>query len=207
MEDFGGTLKRAQAADADAFAAIWREFHPGLLRYLRVKSGAAADDLAADTWMRVVRALPTFVGDADNFQAWVFTMGRNRLTDWYRMSARRRESLNDGASLTLLASSSDVESMAEEHAGTDDALRLIRILPPDQAEAVMLRVVSGLDVAAVARIMDRSPGSVRVLCHRGLKTLERHLRSEQGVPVAPAVGDGGFTLPGVRVATELMQHV
>ncbi len=207
MDDFEGTLRRAQASDADAFAAIWREFHPGLLRYLRVKSGAAADDLAADTWMRVVRSLPTFTGNADNFQAWVFTMARNRLTDWYRKGARRHESLSDGANLQLLPSSSNVESAAEEHAGTDDALRLIAGLPHDQAEAVMLRVVSGLDVAAVAQIMDRSPGSVRVLCHRGLKTLERRLRATAEVSVAPAVGDEGFALPGMARGADRMEHV
>jgi RNA polymerase sigma-70 factor (ECF subfamily) len=48
---------------------------------------------------------------------------------------------------------------------------LIADLSPDQAEAVLLRVVGGLDVTEVARIMDRSPGSVRVLCHRALRRL------------------------------------
>jgi RNA polymerase sigma-70 factor (ECF subfamily) len=44
-------------------------------------------------------------------------------------------------------------------------------LSPDQADAVLLRVVAGLDVAEVARIMDRSPGAVRLLCHRALRRL------------------------------------
>ena len=49
---------------------------------------------------------------------------------------------------------------------------MIGQLPPDQAEAVMLRIVAGLDVGSVAKIMRRSPGSVRVLSHRGLRRLE-----------------------------------
>jgi RNA polymerase sigma-70 factor (ECF subfamily) len=48
---------------------------------------------------------------------------------------------------------------------------MIATLPPDQAEAILLRVVAGLDVAQVADVMGRSPGAVRVLTHRGLKTL------------------------------------
>ena len=39
----------------------------------------------------------------------------------------------------------------------------------------MLRVVAGMDVARVAEIMGRTPGSVRVLCHRGLRRLEQRL--------------------------------
>ena len=44
-------------------------------------------------------------------------------------------------------------------------------LSADQADAVLLRVVAGLDVAEVAGIMGRSPGAVRVLCHRALRRL------------------------------------
>ena len=42
-----------------------------------------------------------------------------------------------------------------------------RHLPADQAEAIVLRVVAGLDVDRVAAIMDKRPGTVRVLTHRG----------------------------------------
>jgi RNA polymerase sigma-70 factor (ECF subfamily) len=47
-------------------------------------------------------------------------------------------------------------------------------LTPDQAEAVLLRVVGGLSVAETGRIMQRSPGTVRVLCHRALRRLAAH---------------------------------
>ena len=78
-----------------------------------------------------------------------------------------------------MPSSNSVELEAEENCATDAAVALIARLPPDQAEAVMLRIVTGLDVASVARIMRRSPGSVRVLCHRGLRCLEERLEAEQ----------------------------
>ena len=55
---------------------------------------------------------------------------------------------------------------------------LITDLAPDQAEAVLLRVLGGFDVAEVARIMDRSPGNVRVLCHRALKRLAARMSEE-----------------------------
>ena len=51
------------------------------------------------------------------------------------------------------------------------ALALIRRLPDDQADAVLLRVVAGMDVRQVAEVMGRSEGSVRVLVHRGLLRL------------------------------------
>lgn len=48
---------------------------------------------------------------------------------------------------------------------------MVRTLPSDQAEAVLLRVVADLGVSEVAAIMGRSEGAVRVLVHRGLRRL------------------------------------
>jgi RNA polymerase sigma-70 factor, ECF subfamily len=48
---------------------------------------------------------------------------------------------------------------------------LVARLSPDQAEVVALRIIAGLDTEAVARILRKSPGAVRVVLHRGLRTL------------------------------------
>jgi RNA polymerase sigma-70 factor, ECF subfamily len=174
MRDFRGKLSAAQSGDEEAFAAIWRHFQPSLLRYLKVKDHALADDLAADTWLKVLGALPAFEGSEAGFRAWLFTIARNRRTDWYRGAATKLV-LVETTQLALLADTNDVEVDAEEDLATAEILDLISQLSADQAEAVALRIVAGLDVAAVATIMGRSAGSVRVLCHRGLRALERKL--------------------------------
>jgi RNA polymerase sigma-70 factor (ECF subfamily) len=179
--DFRKTLRAAKRGDQDAFASLWTRFQPGLLRYLTIKAGPVAEDLAADTWLRTLRALPTFEGDEDGFRAWLFTTARNRVIDWYRGASRRFEYV-EHSQLDLVPSPSSVESDADENSATHAALELIAQLPPDQSEAVMLRIVAGLDVATVAKIMRRSSGSVRVLCHRGLRRLESSLNgSDQPV--------------------------
>ena len=59
---------------------------------------------------------------------------------------------------------------------------LIATLPRDQAEVVMLRVVAGLDVADVARIVGKSPGAVRVAAHRALRRLAARLERAAVTP-------------------------
>ena len=71
----------------------------------------------------------------------------------------------------------DPAAAALESLATERALALIAQLPPDQAEVVMLRVVAGLDVARVATIVGKRPGTVRVLGHRGLRRLAELLGS------------------------------
>jgi RNA polymerase sigma-70 factor (ECF subfamily) len=172
--NFGETLRAAKKGDEEAFALLWRTFQPGLLRYLKVKAAPAAEDLAADTWIRVIKALQKFEGDEAAFRAWLFTMARNRLTDWYRASERRVEFIG-ATNLAVMPASNNVEAEADELSGTDKAVALIASLPAEQGEAVLLRVVAGLDVSHVAKIMEKSPGAVRVLSHRGLRRLEQIL--------------------------------
>jgi RNA polymerase sigma-70 factor, ECF subfamily len=56
---------------------------------------------------------------------------------------------------------------------TRQAVALVARLSSDQAEVVALRIIAGLDTDAVARILGKSPGAVRVALHRGLRTLSR----------------------------------
>ena len=63
----------------------------------------------------------------------------------------------------------------DEVGALDRALALVRRLPPDMAEAVLLRVVADLAVDEVAQVMGRREGHVRVLVHRGLRKLAEEL--------------------------------
>jgi RNA polymerase sigma-70 factor (ECF subfamily) len=68
---------------------LWRELQPAVLRYFQVAAAQAAEDLAADTWMSVIRGLGRFRGDERAFRAWVFTVARHRAMDWRRQATRR----------------------------------------------------------------------------------------------------------------------
>ncbi len=179
-DDFDVLLRRAKKGDADAFSTIWRTFQPGLLRYLRVIAGQAADDIAADTWLQVTRKLTTFQGNDKAFRAWLCTIARNRHIDWRRQTARRRESLVEIDVLDRFPTFDDTETSTS----TQTAVALIATLPADQAEAVMLRTVAGLSVSAVAEIMGRPAGTVRVLCHRGLRRLAQTLEGSSPDPAS-----------------------
>jgi RNA polymerase sigma-70 factor, ECF subfamily len=86
---FPELLAAAQAGDEQAFAVLWRELQPAVLRYFQVAAGEVAEDLAADAWVSVVGGLGRFRGEERAFRAWVFTVARHRAIDWRRQAARR----------------------------------------------------------------------------------------------------------------------
>jgi RNA polymerase sigma-70 factor (ECF subfamily) len=65
----------------------------------------------------------------------------------------------------------DAADQALEAVSTQAAMDLIKSLPREQAEIIMLRVVVGLDAGDVAKIVGKTPGAVRVAAHRGLRRL------------------------------------
>jgi RNA polymerase sigma-70 factor, ECF subfamily len=172
---FPAVLAAAQQGDEESFAVLWRDLQPGVLRYLRVVAPAAMEDLAAETWVSVIRGLRHFRGDEREFRGWVFTAARHRSVDWQRQAARRRVEPLPVELLADRPAPDDPASAALEAVSTRWAMALIATLPPDQAEVIMLRVVAGLDVAEVARILGKRPGTVRVLAHRGLRRLAQRL--------------------------------
>jgi RNA polymerase sigma-70 factor, ECF subfamily len=180
--DFDQLLDRARSGDEQAFAAIYRDVQPRLLRYLRVQAPERAEDAAADTWYEVARAIGQFVGDQSGFRAWVFTVARHRLVDGIRRDTRRPLQLVDDDALlerlaqrtgAPVAESADAAASLEQQEATRRAVALVRTLPPDQAEVVLLRVVAGLEPAEVAELLGKPVGHVRVLSHRGLRRLAR----------------------------------
>jgi RNA polymerase sigma-70 factor (ECF subfamily) len=174
---FDTELARAQDGDEQAFATLYRRVNPGLLRFLRGTAVEAFEDVAADTWVEVVRALDRFVGDEQHFIAWIFTIAKRKAIDRGRYDGRRPVAPTDDVG-SYAAAAPDTAELVERADATDAAIALVRTLPPDQAEVILLRVVAGLEIAHVAELVGKTNGAVRVLTHRGLKRLGATLAAQ-----------------------------
>lgn len=171
MPDFAIRLAAAQAGDEAAFVELFRSVQPSLLRYLTTLGGGLAEDVASDTWVTVVRGLGAFRGDEKGWRSWVFTIAHSRLRDAQRKAARTPMPVDTDDLLRDRAGSVDVGAEIEEMFSTEAALELIGSLPKEQAEVVLLRHVAGMEVADVAAVVGKRPGTVRVTAHRALKKL------------------------------------
>jgi RNA polymerase sigma-70 factor, ECF subfamily len=168
-------LEKARAGDEVAFRTIYRTLQPGFLRYLRGLVAQDAEDVASEAWAQVARDLGSFRGDPGGFRAWVATIGRHRALDHLRRQRRRPVIAMAVEDLPDAAGSDDTEAQSIDAVSTDAAVALIAALPPDQAEAVLLRVVMGLDAVSAGRVLGKRPGAVRTAAHRGLRRLAEQL--------------------------------
>lgn len=169
-------VRAAQRGDSAAFRVLYRDLQPRLLRYLRALVGDDAEDVASETWLQIARDMASFSGDHDGFRGWATTIARHRAMDHLRRDSRRPASAPVPAEdLAWLAARDDTAELAMEAISTDAAIRLIASLPADQAEAVLLRAVVGLDADTAGRILGKRAGAVRTAAYRGLRSLSRRL--------------------------------
>ncbi|MCB5909554.1 RNA polymerase sigma factor [Streptomyces pinistramenti] len=189
-------VQAAQDGDEAAFRVVYRAVHPRLLGYVRTLVGEAdAEDVASEAWLQITRDLARFSGDADRFRGWAARIARNRALDHIRMRGRRPATCGDESELADTPAASDTAGEALEALGTGRTLGLIARLPQDQAEAVVLRVVVGLDAKSTAQVLGKRPGAVRTAAHRGLRRLAEMLTGDPGTDDATEAAANGAQAP------------
>jgi RNA polymerase sigma-70 factor (ECF subfamily) len=187
LGELTAAIEGARRGDPGSFRILYRETQPRLLRYLSYLVAAEAEDIASETWLQASRDLHKFHGDYDGFRGWITTIARHRAMDHLRRASRQPPAvLVPAEDLAFLAGPEDTADRAIEAITTGAALSLIAALPPDQAEAVLLRAVMGLDAKSAAQVAGKRAGAIRTAAYRGLKTLASRLDQDQASAPATA---------------------
>jgi len=168
-----GWIEAAKAGDESAFAALYLDTQPRLLGYAMGLVGAEAEDVTAEAWLQISRDLSCFAGDLDAFRGWAARIVRNRAIDSVRARNRRPSQPMGLTTMPDQPTAPDAAELALTNLSTRSAIALIARLPQDQAEAVLLRAVVGLDANAAGKVLGKRAGAIRVAAHRGLRTLAR----------------------------------
>jgi RNA polymerase sigma-70 factor (ECF subfamily) len=176
-------LERAVAAaaggDDQAFRLLYQALQPGILRYLYLLVGDDAEDVASETWFQITRDLHAYREEGGGFRAWAVSIARHRAMDHLRRHRRRPAVAGPVEDFEPRAGAGNTSAEAIEAVSTKAAIAWIATLPREQAEAILLRVVIGLDAESAARVLGKRAGAVRTAAYRGLRTLAERLEGHQ----------------------------
>ena len=197
-------VEALRAGDEDAFAQLVREYQPSLVRVARiyVSTQAAAEEVAAETWLAVLNGLDRFEGRS-SLRTWIFRI----LTNIAKTRGQR-----DGRTLPFSALE-DPGRVPEAALGADrfldpehprwpghwavrpepwpeDAViaaetqarlaEAIEALPPTQRAVISLRDIEGWSSEEVRNALELSETNQRVLLHRARSKVRRALESYLG---------------------------
>jgi RNA polymerase sigma-70 factor (ECF subfamily) len=169
-------LEQAIQGDSEAFGALYERYVTRIYNYIfyRIGSSYDAEDLTERVFMRALRHIGNYSNRGLPFSAWLYRIAHNLVANWYRDNSRRKEiPLDDGILTTHQSSFPEQEVLHTEE--RDRLLHVIRKLPPDRQQLVILKFVDHLSNAEIGQVMGRTEGAVKSLYHRTLLTVRDEL--------------------------------
>jgi RNA polymerase sigma-70 factor (ECF subfamily) len=186
-DGLGATLVGAAlGGDRAAVERLLAWFRPFVVRYCRARVGrqersfASADDVAQEVCLAVLTALPGYQDQEQPFLAFVYGIAAPRVAEVHRAASRNRAEpvAQAPAEPELEAGPERVAQRGELSSRIAD---LLRVLPAEQREILVLRVVVGMTAEEAAAAVGSTPGAVRMTQHRALARLRRALAAQEVV--------------------------
>jgi RNA polymerase sigma-70 factor (ECF subfamily) len=166
------TLNRAIQGDHEAFGKLYEDYVERIFNYVYYRTGNQhdAEDLTARVFFRAMRRIPQYQERGLPISAWLYRIAHNLVANWHRDRGRRPEvSLDEG--FTAIPHSEHPEITLLQLEEQDHLLRIIRNLPPDRQQLIILKFVEHMSNSEIGQIMGKTEGAIKSLYHRTLLSL------------------------------------
>ena len=167
-------IRGAQAGSLPDLEALFKDHWPRAYRaaYLVVHDGAAAEDIAQESFLAAIRTLDRF-DRGRPFGPWLHRIVVNRAIDWAR--ARELHAEVGEPALEL----ADADRAAEGAAHSQPVLEALGLLSPEHRAVIVLRHLLEYTPGEIARMLDLPRGTVNSRLRRGLDELADRLEVEE----------------------------
>jgi RNA polymerase sigma-70 factor, ECF subfamily len=183
LNDDAGLVAAAKA-DPEAFGALYERYVKKIYNYLYYRTGNShdAEDLTERVFQRAMLNLDGYTSRGLPFSAWLYRIAHNLVANWHRDQGRRKMvPLNEVGPQDMAAMRTDApEALAETHEEQESLLQVIRQMPGERQQLLILKFVDHLSNAEIGVVMHRSEGAVKSLYHRTLLALRDELQGPAG---------------------------
>ncbi|MGB3713019.1 MAG: sigma-70 family RNA polymerase sigma factor [Candidatus Promineifilaceae bacterium] len=201
--DESALIERAKS-DSEAFGELYERHFDRIYNYIYYRTGNIhdAEDLTARVFFRAIQHIGNYIDQGGPFSAWLYSIARNLLANWYRDNSRRTMIPIDAMAQLRSADGPELESEIVENRAT--LLAAIRRLPDDRQDLLILKYVNKQSNAEIGRILGRSEGAIKSLYHRTLLSLKSDLmetsRRDQISRQEQAKGKSGWSIFRSRIS-------
>lgn len=167
------SILACQSGDPEAIAMLYEQFVDKIYAfvYYRTLHQQIAEDITSVTFVKVLESIGSYSKDSGTVQAWIYTIARNTLTDYYR--TKRQE--YDIMTLWDKASEDDIESMADINRQLDQVKHVLLKMKPEQQEILLLRLWDGLSYKEIATVLGKSEAAAKMSFTRAVRALREQI--------------------------------
>ena len=162
MTDDRKVIERVLEGDSEAFNLLIRQWERPIYNFIvrMIGDRNEAMDLSQDCFMKAYRELRT-LKDRDRFSSWLYRIAHNACLSEIRKNYGKTW-------VELDPDLGSIESPVENRLAVEKALAQ---LPPDQREAVILKVFQSLKFEEIAAIQDAPISTVKSRLYMGFEKL------------------------------------
>lgn len=172
-------LVHASNGDQEAFGTLYQRYVSRIYNYVYYRTGNQhdAEDLTARVFFRALRHIANYQDRGLPFSAWLYRIAHNLVANWHRDNSRKKEIPLD-ESFPVKHRDEHPETAILRSEDEENLLILIRTLPPDRQQLLILKFVEHLPNAEIGQIMGRTEGAIKSLYHRTLLSLRDEAKAK-----------------------------
>ena len=182
MADFSEDKALALATEGDtaAFGVLYDKYAGRIYNYIYYRTGSTldAEDLTSRVFFRAMKHITNYTDRGVPFSAWLYRIAHNLVANWHRDSSRRQEvELEDGYRNNKDDEHPEAALLESEEQSA--LMRLIRDLPEERQQLLILKFVEHMSNSEIGQIMDRTEGAIKSLYHRTLMSLREEISNDK----------------------------
>lgn len=167
----------AKQGDTQAFSQIYDQFIKKIFKFVRLKiqNQQEAEDVVQETFVKAYKGLPRLSMENLNFSAWLYRIASNTVNDYFRKKYRTPEIMSIDEKFDL-ADSYSLDKEVTQNSDMETVLKGFVMLSPLYKQVLELRFIQDFSLNEVAKILNKSNLSVRLIQFRALKKLHLILK-------------------------------
>jgi RNA polymerase sigma-70 factor (ECF subfamily) len=178
LPDETALVRQAKSGNAEAFGQLYDAYVERVYRYIyfRVTDDQTTEDLTSQVFLKAWEHLDRYKPGGSPFIAWLYTIARNAVIDFYR-TRKQTVPLEEVGALAL-----DEEALDDRMDRQFDVLALrtgMQQLTEEQQQVLTLKFIAKLSTQEVAHMMGKREGAVRALQMRALQTLAKYMEKDK----------------------------
>ncbi|MBN1698235.1 MAG: sigma-70 family RNA polymerase sigma factor [Spirochaetales bacterium] len=165
--------KRKTKVKRDEFGSVYDMYADKIYRFIYYKTyhREIAEDLTATTFLKALEHLAQYDPEKGSISSWLYRIARNLVTDHYR-AHRKTVDIDD---VWDCAGRQNVELDTENREHLRELQKVMKKLPSEQRDLLILRVWQELPYRDIAQIMGKSEGACKMMFMRVIARLRKHL--------------------------------
>lgn len=164
---------KAQQGNTDSFAQIYDQFVDKIYKYVFFRVGREdALDLTESVFLKVWENIKSYKTGKQYVSSWIYRIAHNAVVDHYRMS---KQTVELTSNVPDMNKDSDPIVLTARKMNRESLSKAISKLKRKYQQVIVLKYVNELDNKEIARIMNKTEGSMRILKFRALKALKQIL--------------------------------